>query len=904
MKIKRLISIILCFILTFALCPSVFAAGNTMTFTGEVDTYWYNNGNWNPGQIPGSVSGSEDTAVIPEAKTVVVNSHASVALDCSGEVLVSSGVNLSLIGDSYLRKGKLGQDGWATPGNFIIASGALQWSGGSIEGDGIFTINSGTQLNIETNSDVLLSRSLVNNGQIMVNSGTLRLAGGNGATHEVGGDTGTFTVSDGANLDFEQKPYSIGGNFVNAGNLTIWDTSSAAFKADYQQKGTGTLALKVWGLNNFNKLNVTGQAELGGVLEVDFINDYVPQVGDTFEIMTCGSRTGEFASIISNGSSITFEPTYTDTDTGSTLTVKVAKVCQITDVAISGTTKFGQTLSVSGITYGPSAPDPLPALAYQWERNGQIIDAAINPTYTLVEADIANPITVTVTASGTAIGSVTSTATATVEKADAPAAPAAPTLSANTHNSVTLTGNPAYQFTKDNGASWQDSNVFYGLNPSTNYTFNVRIKETATHRASAASSGLDVQTPARSTSYSGDSGSSTPTTPAAPVYKADVTTESGTKTTLALTINRDSRTAFIEEYLWNTRPQGRTVITMPSIPDVDTYSLGIPVLDLSTTDNQSILTINTDFGSLTVPSNMLTGVKGADGNMAQITIGKGDKSNLPEDIQTAIGNRPLIQLTLSIDGNQTDWSNPDAPVAVSIPYIPTAVELANPESIVVWYIDGSGNVVTIPNGHYNPATGMVTFDTTHFSNYAVVHNKVSFKDVAESAWYSKAVGFIAARKITLGTGDGNFGPEAKLTRGQFIVMLMKAYDIAPDANPRDNFSEAGGTYYTGYLAAAKRLGISAGIGNNMFAPEKEITRQEMFTLLYNNLKVIRQLPQGDSSKTLDHFSDAGQIDSWAKEAMTLLVKAGTVGGNAGKLNPTSTTTRAEMAQVLYNILSK
>lgn len=83
MKIKRLISIILCFILTFALCPSVFAAGNTMTFTGEVDTYWYNNGNWNPGQIPGSVSGSEDTAVIPEAKTVVVNSHASVALDCS-----------------------------------------------------------------------------------------------------------------------------------------------------------------------------------------------------------------------------------------------------------------------------------------------------------------------------------------------------------------------------------------------------------------------------------------------------------------------------------------------------------------------------------------------------------------------------------------------------------------------------------------------------------------------------------------------------------------------------------------------------------------------------------------------------------------------------------------------------
>lgn len=43
-------------------------------------------------------------------------------------------------------------------------------------------------------------------------------------------------------------------------------------------------------------------------------------------------------------------------------------------------------------------------------------------------------------------------------------------------------------------------------------------------------------------------------------------------------------------------------------------------------------------------------------------------------------------------------------------------------------------------------------------------------------------------------------------------MLMKAYGIAPDTNPEDNFADAGDTYYTGYLAAAKRLGISAGVG--------------------------------------------------------------------------------------------
>lgn len=300
---------------------------------------------------------------------------------------------------------------------------------------------------------------------------------------------------------------------------------------------------------------------------------------------------------------------------------------------------------------------------------------------------------------------------------------------------------------------------------------------------------------------------------------------------------------------------------------------------------------------------MLTGVEGVIGNKADICIDKGDKSNLPENVRDAIGDRPLIKLTLSIDGNQTDWSNPDAPVIVSLPYTPTAAELADPESIVVWYIDGSGNVITVPNGRYDPVTGTVTFNTTHFSNYAVAYNRATFNDVPAGAWYAPAVSFITAREITTGTGGGNFSPEAKLTRGQFIVMLMKACSIAPDADPKYNFADAGDTYYTGYLAAAKRLSISNGVGNNMFAPGREIIRQEVFTLLYNALKVIEKLPEGTDGKPLTAFTDAESIAPWAKEAMTLLVRTEMIIGNAGNLRPTSITTRAEMAQVLYNLLS-
>ncbi len=492
-------------------------------------------------------------------------------------------------------------------------------------------------------------------------------------------------------------------------------------------------------------------------------------------------------------------------------------------------------------------------------------------------------------------------------------ATATPTATPATAYTVTVNG--SYAGTSGAGQYASGAQVSIHAGSRSNYSFTGWTSPDGVPFANANNAATTFIMPAKNVtitanwSYNGGGGSgggdgSTPSTPPAPPsYKADVKIENGTETTLPVTVDKDTGTASVDAGSQGL-DQGETNITIPSIPNVDTYSVGIPVPDLSTSDIQRRLTINTDAGSVTVPSNMLTGVSGISGSKAEIAIGQGDKDNLPDIVKAAIGDRPLVQLSLSIDGKQTDWSNPDAPVTVSIPYTPTAAELANPESIVVWYIDGSGKAISVPNGHYDPETGTVTFTATHFSYYAVSYNHMSFKDVAESAWYGKAVGFIAAREITTGTGDGNFSPEAKLTRGQFIVMLMKAYGIAPEADPKANFADAGATYYTGYLAAAKRLSISGGVGNNLFAPEKEITRQEMFTLLYNALKVIGQLPQGDSDKTLNNFTDAGQIDSWAKEAMTLMVKTGTIGGNAGKLNPTGTTTRAEMARVLYNLLSK
>ena len=278
--------------------------------------------------------------------------------------------------------------------------------------------------------------------------------------------------------------------------------------------------------------------------------------------------------------------------------------------------------------------------------------------------------------------------------------------------------------------------------------------------------------------------------------------------------------------------------------------------------------------------------------------------------QEAVQSGDLV-LDINILSGTQKISSFDGTLSIQVAY-------NGPQPVAVWYLNDKGDLEKV---NCTFKDGIVSFDLDHLSLYVVGQDtkeaaqenpitnvqeagwKNPFSDVLPGAWYYDAVSFIAAKGITSGTTATTFSPDATLTRGQFITMLMRAYGMSPDDNPADNFVDAGNTYYTGYLAAAKRLGITKGIGDNQFAPEQAITRQDMFTLLYNVLKGINQLPAGNLGKTLNDFTDSGSIPAYAREAMAHLVKTGIVSGSSGKLTPAETTTRAQMIQVLYNLIS-
>jgi hypothetical protein len=176
-----------------------------------------------------------------------------------------------------------------------------------------------------------------------------------------------------------------------------------------------------------------------------------------------------------------------------------------------------------------------------------------------------------------------------------------------------------------------------------------------------------------------------------------------------------------------------------------------------------------------------------------------------------------------------------------------------------------------------------------------------FDDVKPGDWFYDAVQFVAGKGITQGVSvtPSLYDPKGTVTRAQFITMLCRAYDI--DERNGDNFADAGNTWYTGYLAAAKQLGISNGVGDNKFAPDNEITREEMVVLLYNYVKSVGSVSTVNSTHT---YADGSQISSWAIEGVAFATEKQWVKGkDNNRFDPKGTATRAELAQIFYNAIT-
>ena len=112
----------------------------------------------------------------------------------------------------------------------------------------------------------------------------------------------------------------------------------------------------------------------------------------------------------------------------------------------------------------------------------------------------------------------------------------------------------------------------------------------------------------------------------------------------------------------------------------------------------------------------------------------------------------------------------------------------------------------------------------------------SFADVAEDAYYAKAVAWAVENGITGGTGDGKFSPDATCTRAQAVTFLYRASG-SPAVSGSAAFSDvAADAYYADAVKWAEKNGITGGIGGGLFGSGNNCTRGQIVTFLYRSVK--------------------------------------------------------------------
>ena len=177
-----------------------------------------------------------------------------------------------------------------------------------------------------------------------------------------------------------------------------------------------------------------------------------------------------------------------------------------------------------------------------------------------------------------------------------------------------------------------------------------------------------------------------------------------------------------------------------------------------------------------------------------------------------------------------------------------------------------------------------------------------FYDVSRGDWYYKAVRFVHEKGIMEGTGTHYFSPEADLSRGMLATILYRL-EGSPAVSGYSGFNDVADTaYYAKAVAWAKANGIVNGVTATAYEPDTAVTREELAAILCR-YAAFKGKDTAISYDYLAGFSDANTSHVYARPALNWAVAYDIINGQGnGVLAPRATATRAEVAQVLMNYL--
>lgn len=176
-----------------------------------------------------------------------------------------------------------------------------------------------------------------------------------------------------------------------------------------------------------------------------------------------------------------------------------------------------------------------------------------------------------------------------------------------------------------------------------------------------------------------------------------------------------------------------------------------------------------------------------------------------------------------------------------------------------------------------------------------------FTDVPADAWYRDELNYALEHGYISGTSETTFSPDNNITRGQFVTILGRMLGAPSSGDGSTKFTDVNASsYYAPYVSWAAQNGFVNGTSSTTFAPDNNITFEQMGTILANYInKSGAELAE---SATFQGYKDASAISGWAASSMDAMRKYDLIPVDAeGSVHPQNAVTRAAGAVALVRL---
>ncbi len=178
-----------------------------------------------------------------------------------------------------------------------------------------------------------------------------------------------------------------------------------------------------------------------------------------------------------------------------------------------------------------------------------------------------------------------------------------------------------------------------------------------------------------------------------------------------------------------------------------------------------------------------------------------------------------------------------------------------------------------------------------------VPDVVSYDDVDPERWSYDDITYVSEEGYMNGVGDDKFDPSGKVTRAMVVTVLYRV-EGSPAVSSDPSFSDVkSGTWYTDAVRWAKDNEIVNGTSPTTFAPNANITREQLAAIMmrYAKFKHFKI----DTDQDISSYKDASKISAYAVDAMKWANKIGLITGIGDTLQPRGTATREQFAAILH-----